>query len=139
MQVCSYDELSCRKPSGRKIPASSKHFTRIYIYVINSKHSIFMKHFTSSTSVVVEVPAQQYLFVHFVFLHKTKVNGLQPRDELNTSTNTTPFLQYSSGGERRGVTLRLCLSGSRFSSGVCVCVWETRRYASRCASASLTV
>lgn len=33
MQVCSYDELSCRKPSGRKIPASSKHFTRIYIYI----------------------------------------------------------------------------------------------------------
>lgn len=99
----------------------------IYIYVINSKHSIFMKHFTSSTSVVVEVPAQQYLFVHFVFLHKTKVNGLQHRDELNTSTNSTPFLQYSSGGERRGVTLRLCLSGSRFSSGVfvCVCVGNT--------------
>lgn len=85
-------------------------------YVIYSKYSIFMKHFKSSTSVVVEVSAQQF-FVHlqfcqFVFLHKTKVNALKHREALNTlllkSTNTTTLLQYSCGRERRGVVLGLC-------------------------------
>lgn len=76
-----------------------------------------MKHFKSSTSVVVEVSAQQVLFIYsfcvnFVFLHKTKVNALKRREALNTlflkSTNTTTLLQYSCGGERRGVVLGLC-------------------------------
>lgn len=81
-----------------------------YVYVINSKYSIFMKHFQSSTSVVVEVPAQQ-LFVHFtVFLHKTKVNALKHTEALNMlkSTNTTAFLHYSCGRECRGALLGVC-------------------------------
>lgn len=112
MQVFSYG-LARRKPSGRKIPTSSKHFANM-LYTQNT--AFFMKHFKSSTSVVVEVSAQQF-FVHlqfcqFVFLHKTKVNALKHREALNTlllkSTNTTTLLQYSCGRERRGVVLGLC-------------------------------
>lgn len=108
MQVFAY-RLVYRKPNGRKI----RHLQRILqIYVINSKYSIFMKHFQSSTSVVVEVPAQQ-LFVHLtVFLHKTKVNALKHTEALNTfflkSTNTTAFLQYSCGRECRRALLGVC-------------------------------
>lgn len=71
-----------------------------------------MKYFKSSTSVVVEVPAQQW-FVHLtVFLHKTKVNALKHTEALNMfllkSTNTTTFLQYSCGRECRGAVLGVC-------------------------------
>ncbi len=71
-----------------------------------------MKHFQSSTSVVVEVPAQQ-LFVHLtVFLHKTKVHALKHTEALNKLflkfTNTTTFLQDSCGRECRGAVLGVC-------------------------------
>lgn len=82
-------------------------------YVIYSKYSIFMKHFKSSTSVVVEVSAQQD-FVHLQFcqFRFSSQNKSKCTKALNTlylkSTNTTALLQYSCGRERRGVVLGLC-------------------------------
>ncbi len=99
-----------------------------------------MKHFQSSTSVVVEVPAQQ-LFVHLtVFLHKTKVHALKHTEALNKLflkfTNTTTFLQDSCGRECRGAVLECAATGTLWLTILSWSVWGRRWYVSRCASSA---